>query len=133
MIQPRVVLPTSTKVDIEIPAGYIEKNELVMDAALRELSEETGYTPASIEIIDEYYPSLGYSGEKISIALALGCQKTDKQHLDKDEFVEYITVSIEEFRYLLDNGYILDATCRLAYYKTLEYLTNNNRLSMIGE
>ena len=83
--------------------------------------------------IDSYYPSLGYSGEKIHIVLSLGCEKKSEQNLDKDEFVSFIKVNIKEFKYLLENGYILDATARLAYYRTLEYLTNNIMLNMIGE
>ena len=45
VIQPRVALPTKSKVDIEIPAGYIEVDEDILDAATRELKEETGYIP----------------------------------------------------------------------------------------
>lgn len=133
VIQPRAALPTATKVDIELPAGYIENNEDILEAAKRELSEETGYIPEKVTVIDNYYPSLGYSGEKIYIVLAIGCEKKEEQHLDKDEFISYIRVSIDEFKYLLENDYILDATARLAYYRTLEYLTNNDMLSMIGD
>lgn len=133
VIQPRVALPTETKVDIELPAGYIEKDEDILDAAARELKEETGYIAQNMIKIDSYYPSLGYSGEKIHIVLSLGCEKKSEQNLDKDEFVSFIKVNIKEFKYLLENGYILDATARLAYYRTLEYLTNNSMLNMIGE
>ena len=128
VIQPRTVLPTDTKIDIEIPAGYIEKNEQIIEAAARELLEETGYKAEDMVCIDEYYPSLGCSGERISIILATDCEKVSKQKLDQDEFIKCIKVTFEEFKYLLDNGYILDATARLAYYKTLEYLSNNNLL-----
>ena len=133
VIQPRVALPTKTKVDIELPAGYIEENEDILTASARELKEETGYVAKRQIKIDSYYPSLGYSGEKIHIVLALDCRKKYDQSLDKDEFVSFIEVDIKEFKYLLDNGYILDATARLAYYRTLEYLTNNSMLNLIGE
>ncbi|MEE3343360.1 MAG: NUDIX hydrolase [Bacilli bacterium] len=128
VIQPRVVLPTKTKIDIEIPAGYIEKEETIIDAAIRELKEETGYKTKELNIIDEYYPSLGYSSEKISIILATNCEKVGEPKPDADEFIKYITVTFEEFKYLLDNNYILDATARLAYYKTIEYIANKNQL-----
>lgn len=132
VIQPRVVLPTSDKVDIELPAGYIEDNEDVVSAALRELKEETGYICKEASAIDEYFPSLGCSGEKIYIVLAIGCTKKYEQQLDKDEFVKYIKVNIREFKYLLKNGYIKDATARLAYYRTVEYLTDNDMLDLVG-
>ena len=132
VIQPRVVLPTKNKISIEVPAGYIEKDEDVIVAAKRELSEETGYVSDKLFIIDEYYPSLGYSGEKISIVLAMNCEKMQEQSLDSDEFVKYFKVNIDEFKYLLDNGFIIDATARLAYYRILEYLSNNDLLNTIG-
>lgn len=133
VVQPRVALPTDTKVDIEIPAGYIEIDETPEQAGIRELREETGLTAEDIKIIDSYFPSLGYSGERIHIALASNCKQKYEQDLDKDEYVKYIKVSIKEFKFLLDNGYILDATARLAYYRALEYLQNNDMLDMIGE
>ena len=132
VIQPRVALPTKSKVDIEIPAGYIEVDEDILDAATRELKEETGYIPKEVINIDSYYPSLWYSGEKINIILALGCEKKQEQELDKDEYVNYIEVTIDEFKFLLENGYILDATARLAYYRTLEYLSNKSMLNLVG-
>ncbi|MBR3162456.1 MAG: NUDIX hydrolase [Bacilli bacterium] len=128
VIQPRVALPTKTKIDIEIPAGYIEKGEKDIEAANRELLEETGYQAENLICIDEYYPSLGYSSEKISIILATNCKKISNQKLDKDEYIRCIKVTVDEFKYLLDNRYILDATARLAYYKALEYSSNNNLL-----
>ena len=69
VIHPRVCLPTKTKISIEIPAGYIEENEEPIKAAKRELEEETGYSTNNIIKIDEYYPSLGISGEKIELFL----------------------------------------------------------------
>ena len=99
-----------------------------LNAMIDWLREETGYKAEDYICIDEYYPSLGYSGEKISIILATKCHKVQEQSLDQDEFINYIKVTFDEFKYLLDNGYILDATARLAYYKTIEYLSNNNLL-----
>ena len=122
VIQPRVPLPTSDKVNIELPAGYMEKNESSVEAALRELEEETGYTSNEVMLVDSYYTSLGFSGERIDLLLALNCTKVGDQKLDSDEFVIYRTVSLEEFEYLLNNNYIMDANARIGYYRYLEYL-----------
>lgn len=122
VIHPRVSLPTKTKISIEIPAGYIEEYEKPTDAARRELEEETGYTTSKIIKVDSYYPSLGISGERIDLFLALDCVHNSKQHLDKDEFLICESVTLEEFKYLLHNSYLTDANARIGYYHYLEYL-----------
>lgn len=122
VIHPRVVLSTESKISIEIPAGYIEGDEDSIVAAKRELEEETGYTTTHIECVDSYYPSLGISGERIDLYLALDCVKTSSQHLDSDEFLIYESVSLDEFRYLLEHNYIMDANARIGYYHYLDYV-----------
>ena len=122
VIQPRVSLPTEDKINIELPAGYIEKEEDIVVAGIRELEEETGYVPSKTIIADSYYPSLGASGEKITLLLALDCVKKSELKLDSDEHLYSINVTINEFKYLLDNDYIKDVNARIGYYKYLEYL-----------
>lgn len=122
VIQPRVPLPTNNKINIELPAGYIEPKETSIQSGLRELVEETGYTSNDITLVDSYYTSLGFSGERIDLLLALDCIKVGEQKLDKDEFVFYELVTLEEFEYLLNNNYIMDANARIGYYRYLEYL-----------
>lgn len=122
VLQSRVSLPTKTKVSVEIPAGYIEETEDSESAATRELVEETGYTFDQMMMVDQYYPSLGFSGERIDLFLALDCQKVSAQHLDKDEFICCEEVTLEEFEYLLNHHYIKDANTRIGYYRYLEYL-----------
>ena len=122
VIQPRVSLPTKDKINVELPAGYIEKGEDAITSGTRELEEETGYTAEKIILVDEYYPSLGASGEKITLLLALNCRKTKELNLDADEYLYNISVTIDEFKYLLDNNYIKDVNARIGYYKYKEYI-----------
>ena len=122
VLQVRTALPTDSKVNIEIPAGYIDKEEDKEIAAKRELEEETGYVSPQLIYLDSYFPSQGGSSEKIDLFLAIDCEKKKPQKLDPDEFIEYIEVDFDEYEYLLENHYMLDANCRIAYYKALEYL-----------
>ena len=122
VIQPRVSLTTEDKINIELPAGYIENGEDAIEAGIRELEEETGYTTNEIILADNYYPSLGASGEKITLLLMLNCKKVKDVKLDKDDFLYNIKVNVDEFRYLLDNSYLKDVNARIGYYRYLEYL-----------
>lgn len=54
----------------EIPAGKIERGEDIYSAAARELVEETGYEPGSLEKILSIYTAPGYSNEVIHILVA---------------------------------------------------------------
>ena len=122
VIQPRVSIPNDDKINVELPAGYIENGEEADIAGIRELEEETGYTPGKVIVADSYYPSLGASGEMITLILAIDCKKSKDLKLDSDEYLHSIRVSIDEFRYLLDNDYIKDVNARIGYYKYLEYI-----------
>lgn len=122
VVQSRVALLDEKRVNVELPAGYIEEGESVFEAGERELLEETGYSPKEMFILDSYYPSLGIAGEKITLLLALHCTKISSQHLDNDEFLYDEEVSLEEFELLLNKGYLKDVNTRIGYYRYLEYL-----------
>lgn len=122
VIHPRIVLPTLDKISIEIPAGYIEENEESIDAARRELEEETGYRAKKIVCVDSYYPSFGISGERIDLFLAFDCERVGDLHLDSDEYIVNEVVTIEEFKYLIDHHYIKGVNERMAYYHYLDYI-----------
>ena len=70
----------------EIPAGKLDKNESdPLDAAKRELKEETGYTAKNYRFIGEYYGSPANLKEKIYMYIATGL-KEGEQKLDFSRF-----------------------------------------------
>jgi ADP-ribose pyrophosphatase len=103
-IEPRVF--TELSVDIGLPAGYIEKGEIPIFAAVRELKEETGYEPRRVQFLGSYYQDQGCSEAQNYYYIAYGCKKVGEQNLDEGEFIKYIEVSLAELDYLLNNGYI---------------------------
>ncbi len=72
---------------LEVPAGKLDSpDEDRLEAAKRELREETGFTADEWTDLGMYYPTPAYSDERITIYLARGLHKGE-QSLDDDEFL----------------------------------------------
>ena len=93
---------------IEVPAGKLEEGEIPLEAAKRELLEETGYRPLEMIHLGDSYPTPGYSSEVIHLYY---CPKAVKEerHLDKDENIDLIYLSLEEIEELIANNEIKDS------------------------
>lgn len=81
---------------IEFPGGVIEKNEKPEIGAARELKEETGFTARKLIKLGEMNPNPALMTNHVHFFAAVDLQKNDSQHLDNDEYVEYLQVSKEE-------------------------------------
>jgi ADP-ribose pyrophosphatase len=63
--------PPVRHVVTEIPAGLLDvEGEDARACAARELFEETGFRPASLEFLSGYHPSAGHSAEYVHLFLA---------------------------------------------------------------
>ncbi len=93
---------------LEIPAGGLNPDEPMIDAAARELEEETGYRCGKIEKLITIRTTVAFCNEKIDIYLATELAKTE-QHLDADEFVNIELHTIEELEKMIYDGTIEDA------------------------
>jgi ADP-ribose pyrophosphatase len=92
----------------EIPAGKCDGDEDPDKAAVRELEEETGYHASHIERLGMIYPSCAYTDEVIYLYMATGLVE-GKQHLDKDEDLDFYKISFEKLLDLIRKGEIQDA------------------------
>ena len=125
VVEPRVF--TDTTVSVDVPAGYIEKDETGEEAAKRELQEETGYTTDELKLLGKFYQDHGISAACNHYYLALNCKKKSKQKLDEEECVKQLEITIEELFYLLDNGYIKSLNTAYLIEKCRPYLERINK------
>ncbi|RPI02754.1 MAG: NUDIX hydrolase [Ignavibacteriae bacterium] len=78
---------------LEVPAGKLEPNEDPLQAARRELQEETGFTADHYEKLTAMFTTPGFCSEVLHIYLATGLkQSKEGQHLDEGE--QSLTVEI---------------------------------------
>lgn len=94
---------------LEVPAGKIDKGEKSEDCARRELLEETGYKAKTLMPLLSYYPSVGYSTEKIDCYYTDTIEDTGKQRLDDNERVEIVKMPMPELIEKIRGGEIKDS------------------------
>ena len=119
-IEPRVF--TEKGVAVSFPAGYIEKNETPLDAAKRELKEETGYVSDKFIHLDSYYQDEGVSSAYNHSFLAQDAKKMFDQKLDENEIIKYMTFTYEELLEIEKMGYLSGSNTKLTLCRIKDYL-----------
>jgi ADP-ribose pyrophosphatase len=92
----------------EIPAGRIDPGEQELQAAKRELLEETGYTAAKWRRILKFYASPGFVAETMSVFLATGLRAGEAQP-EEDEIIYKRMVPLPTAVRMVISGTIRDA------------------------
>lgn len=98
---------------LEIPAGTREPGESPLEAAIRELKEETGYRAGIWQQLCEFYTSPGITDEKMTLFLAQSLEPGEPQ-LAPDERLEPCLLTLDEALAAIRSGTIQDAKTLVA-------------------
>ncbi len=100
----------------EIPAGKLDHaRENPNECAVRELSEETGYSAEHWRKLISIATTPGFSDEIIHLYKAWGLT-AHEQHTDKDEFIDVYAFTLEEIISMIKYGHLFDAKSLCALY-----------------
>lgn len=94
---------------LELPAGSLDyRGEPTLDAAKRELTEETGYSAGSFEFLISIFTTVAFCNEKIDIYVAKDL-KAGSQNLDENEYINVEAYDIEELCEMIYDAKIQDS------------------------
>lgn len=95
------------RVSLEIPGGLVDPHEKdPLEAALRELREETGFAAESLEPLGVMSPNPAMMTNRCFSYLATGCRRVGDLVMDPGEDIEVVTVPVAELDERLRRGEI---------------------------
>lgn len=104
----------TSRFELEIPGGAIEKGEPPLIAGLRELLEETGFAGQNGRIIGKVCPNPALQNNSCYTILVENVERVAEQQMDDMEDIEVLTVPLTEIDHLIrsekiTHGLVLNA------------------------
>jgi len=104
----------------ELSAGRVDEGETPLQAARRELAEETGYRAKKFRKLAEFFPSPGFLAEKMTIYLATELTAGEQTPME-DERIQTGWFTASQIDDLIGSGKILDAKTQIGFLKWKRY------------
>ncbi|AIF82120.1 NTP pyrophosphohydrolase [Candidatus Nitrososphaera evergladensis SR1] len=107
---------------VEVPSGYIEKGESPLQAARRELEEETGYVAKKMVLVGSYTLDYSMFEQTGNVFAAYGLEDTGTKRLGSMEKISQVSfVPVQRVKKMLLEGRILNAASIVALYRAIHY------------
>lgn len=97
------------RVTLEFPAGIVEPGETPLECAARELEEETGYVPGSVELLGRVDPNAALQTNELFMVVLRDCRPDGTIHQDVREAIRTRVVDPDEVDDLIECGDFRDA------------------------
>ena len=106
----------------EVPAGVLHDGEPPEMGALRELKEETGYTPSQIILLKKIYVNPAIQNNINYFFLATGCRKASEQELDESEDLDVCLFDLDTLFAVRTNEHFENSMTLAAILLAKDYL-----------
>lgn len=94
----------SHRIALETPAGLSDPDEAPLDAAARELREETGYSTSSMRVLTHFYANPAFLDNQVTVVLAENVTLTDPTAWDEHEEIAVELVPLQDIADRLVRG-----------------------------
>lgn len=100
---------------LEIPGGMVDADEPPLEAAIRELEEETGFVPGRVVQLGSVHPNPALQTNRCHSFLAIGCDRTGTLAPDSGEDIEVVLTPRRQIPRMLRDGTISHALVVAAF------------------
>lgn len=112
-------------VTTEVPAGGIDKGENPVDAAERELVEETGFTSDNVVLLKKIRVNPAIQNNYCYVFIALNCKKNKSTKFDHSEEIDVVLKDLSELDNILNEDTIDNSLSYLGCCLAKKYLKEN--------